>query len=123
MMLLVIVLVSCLWVLSWSAVLFLELVSRFLVSSSQGIFAGSLASPSMAVLRSFSSVCLVATCRSLEFPGVYPLIHLSLGFAVAPGELLEYSSGAGMASCGASVVGVSGSASVIIHAFQLLHVQ
>ena len=113
---LVTVLVPGLWILSCLAVFSLELMSWFLVSSSLGVSVGLLVSPPMLMLWLFSSPHLVVTFRPLvfayrlwEFPGVFPLVQLSLGSAAAPGDLREYSYGVGPASCGASVVSFSGS--------------
>ena len=61
------------------------MVSKFLVSSSQAVFVGSLVSPSMAVLRSFSSPCLVATSGSLVFvSGAFESFRLFILLSICP---------------------------------------
>ena len=108
LMSLVLVLVSGSWVLSCLAIFSLELKSGFLVFS-----LGSFVSSLTAVLRFFfaplggDSRVLGICLRCLwEVQGVYPLVWLSLGSAAAPGDLQEYSSGAGAASWGAFAVSV-----------------
>ena len=64
---LVVVLFSSSWILSCLVVLSLESMSWFLVSSSLGVFLGSLVSPPVLLLRFFSSSHLVVVSGSLVF--------------------------------------------------------
>ena len=116
LMLLVIVSVSNLWILSYVAVFSLELMcffwSPFLCASPRGCWflplCCCLCSSLPPLSGYFWALGFCPWCL-WEFPGVNTLVQLFSGSAAAPGDLQEYSSEAGAASCGASLVNVIGS--------------